>query len=188
MLVVAGIWWNTRSRVQDRARQVAGKPVAVVFGAGLIAGGKPSLILQNRLDGAIELFREGKVPKLLMSGDNRVASYNEPKAMRDYALDHGVPARAIVLDYAGRDTYDTCYRAKHVFGVDEAVFVTQGYHAPRALYVGRALGIDAVALSVPSVRHSPGLQASYVGRECVADLKAWWDINVSHRRPYIDSK
>lgn len=166
---------------------VPAEPVAIVFGAGL-RGGKPSLILQNRLDGAIDLYRKGKVHKLLLSGDNRFADYNEPQAMRRYALAHRVRDDDIVLDYAGRDTYDTCFRAKNVFGLNEAILVTQAYHAPRAVYTARSLGIDATAYALPNLRRYPGLQLSYNAREYMADLKAMWDLKVTHRRPYIDTR
>jgi len=120
--------------------------------------------------------------KLLMSGDNRFANYNEPDAMRDYAISQGVPAADVVADYAGRDTYDTCYRAKHIFGLDSAILVTQNYHAPRAVYIARGLGLDVVACAVPDFEKYPTLRLPYSAREYVADLKAWWDVNLGHRR------
>ncbi len=87
---------------------------AIVFGAGLWRDGSPTPVLQDRVATAAELYFAGKVEKLLMSGDNRVENYNEPAAMREYALQLGVPDEAIVLDYAGRRTYDTCYRARDI--------------------------------------------------------------------------
>jgi SanA protein len=86
-------------------------PVAIVFGAGLWRDGTPTTVLRDRIATASELYFAGKVQKILMSGDNRYLDYNEPGAMRDYALSLGVPEEVIVLDYAGRRTYDTCYRA-----------------------------------------------------------------------------
>lgn len=103
-------------------------PVAIVFGAGLSRDGTPSPVLRDRVETAAALYFQGKVKKLLMSGDNRFVDYNEPGAMRQYALDLGVPAEDIVLDYAGRRTYDTCYRARAIFGVTEAILVTQPFH------------------------------------------------------------
>lgn len=97
-----------------RIYTVEGAPaerVAIVFGAGLTRDGYPTVILRDRVETAAQLYFAGKVQKLLMSGDNRFENYNEPGAMRDYAVSLGVPAGAIVLDYAGRRTYDTCLRA-----------------------------------------------------------------------------
>ena len=94
----------------------------------------------------------GKVEKLLLSGDNRTLDYNEPGAMRAYAISLGVPAEDIVLDYAGRRTYDTCFRAKAIFGVDQVLLVTQMFHLPRALYTCRALGIEAEGIPADQVK------------------------------------
>jgi vancomycin permeability regulator SanA len=139
------------------------------------------------LDAAIDLYRKGKVQRLLLSGDNRRVDYNEPQAMRRYVLAHHVPDGALVMDYAGRDTYDTCFRARHVFGVDQAILVTQRYHAPRALYTARSMGIDAEAYALPNLSRFPLLQLDYSAREYLADLKALWEVEISHRRPYVDS-
>jgi SanA protein len=99
--------------------------------------------LRDRVDTAIDLYRAGKVQKLLMSGDNQIAEYNEPADMMAYAITQGVPAQDIQPDYGGRRTYDTCYRAKSIFQVDAAILVTQQFHLPRALFTCRALGINA---------------------------------------------
>jgi vancomycin permeability regulator SanA len=120
-----------------------------------------------------------------MSGDNRTENYNEPKAMRAYAIRHSVPSAAIELDYAGRDTYDTCYRAKRVFGVDKAIFITQEYHAPRTVFLARALGIESTAFAVKNLPLYSLKQMSFDAREVCADVKAVWDVAVSHRRPYV---
>jgi len=124
------------------------QPVAIVFGAGLWVDGTPTNILRDRIATAADLFFKGKIQKILMSGDNRFIDYNEPGAMWDYALSLGVPESAMVLDYAGRRTYDTCYRAKAIFGVPSAILVTQRFHLPRALYTCNALGLNATG--VPS--------------------------------------
>lgn len=182
--VIATIRVSTRDQVTSRLEELPNKSVAIVFGAGVLPGGRPSLVLADRLLGAIDLYRSGKVEKLLMSGDNSTAYYNEPEAMRRFAVAHGVPNADITLDFAGRDTYDTCYRAKHVFGVHEAILVTQAYHAPRAEYIAEALGIDAVAFAVPE-HYVYNAQAAYSAREYLADVKAWWDVEFSHRQPYV---
>ncbi len=158
------------------------REVAIVLGAGLRSDGKPTLFLRDRLKGAIELYRLGKVDGLLMTGDNHVHSYDEPSAMRDYALDHGVPVGAITLDFAGFDTYDSCVRAHSIFGVTGAIVVTQSYHLPRAVYLCRSAGIDAVGLGMSDWgRYPDGQMATYQGREVLATVKAMWDADV--RRP-----
>ena len=93
-------------------------PVAIVFGAGIRADGRLSPMLADRMDTAIALYGAGKVRKLLVSGDNRFVDYDEPGRMYDYAVARGVPPADVVRDYAGRRTYDTCYRAGAIFGVE----------------------------------------------------------------------
>lgn len=115
----------------------------LVLGCGVWANNKPSPMLKDRLDAAIELYREGVAPKLLFSGDNSVEEYNEPDCMYRYALEQGIPEEDIFLDYAGFSTYDSVYRAKAIFCVDRAVIVTQKYHLFRALKNADALGLDA---------------------------------------------
>ncbi|MCW8221344.1 SanA/YdcF family protein, partial [Streptomyces griseolus] len=118
-----------------RVRTTADAPaqqVAVVFGAGLWQG-KPSPYLAHRLDAAAELYRTGKVKVVLVTGDNSRVEYDEPDAMRTYLTEHGVPDGRIVSDYAGFDTWDSCVRAKKIFGVDRAVLVSQGFHIRRAI-------------------------------------------------------
>ena len=120
--------------------------VAIVFGAGLRRDGTPTAVLRDRVETAARLYVDGKVEKLLMSGDNRVLDYNEPEAMRQHALSLGIPDEAIVLDYAGRRTYDTCFRAKAIFGLKSAILVTQKFHMSRALFTCNALGLNAVGV------------------------------------------
>jgi vancomycin permeability regulator SanA len=129
-----------------RVADAPARPVAIVFGAGVRADGSLTSALADRVDTAVELYHAGKVQKLLMSGDNSRPGYDEPTAMKGYALSRGVPASAIELDFAGYHTHRTCARARRTFGVSEALLVTQGYHLPRALYLCRAVGIDAVGV------------------------------------------
>ena len=133
-------------RVYAEPGAVPARRVAVVFGAG-VRNGQPSAVLYDRVASAVALYRSGRVDKLLMSGDNRFANYNEPGAMRRAALQMGVPDEDIALDHAGRSTYDTCYRAHDIFGLRDAVLVTQDYHLDRAIFTCRALGVDAVGLA-----------------------------------------
>ncbi|MEU6842199.1 ElyC/SanA/YdcF family protein [Streptomyces sp. NPDC046716] len=144
-------WMFTTSG--DRLRGVHDVPrtdVAVVFGAGLW-NGEPSPYLAHRLDAAAELYRSGRVRVLLVTGDNSRAEYDEPDAMRTYLTRHGVPSRAVVSDYAGFDTWDSCVRAKKIFGVDRAVLVTQGFHVRRAVALCEAAGVSSYGVGVDEV-------------------------------------
>ncbi len=126
---------------------VPAAPVAMVFGAGLWDG-KPSPYLAHRLDAAAELYRAGKIRVVLVTGDNSRDDYDEPDAMRAYLTKRGVPADRIVADYAGFDTWDSCARAKRVFGVKRAVLITQDFHIRRALALCDAAGIDSYGVGV----------------------------------------
>ncbi len=157
---------------------------AIVFGAGLLRSGSPSPVLRDRIETAVELYKAGKVEKLLMSGDNRFLDYNEPGAMRSYAVQLGVPEEDIVLDYAGRRTYDTCYRARTIFGVEEAILVTQNFHMPRALYTCNNLGVQSVG--VPADGLNLRRYRFYWGmREVLATTVAFWEIWVSRPLPVL---
>jgi SanA protein len=158
---------------------------ALVFGAGLYRDGSPSPVLRDRVLTAVELYKAGKVGKMLMSGDNSTLSYNEPGAMKKYAMQLGVPENAIVLDYAGRRTYDTCYRAKAIFGITEATLVTQDYHLPRALFICRNLGLDAIGVSADRRVYSRVTYIYWRIREIPATLSAFIEVLVTHPEPIL---
>jgi SanA protein len=174
--------------IYENSSEMPSAPVGIVFGAGVLKNGQPSEVLKERLDGAIKLYRDHKVSRLLMSGDNRTSHYNEPRAMRAYALKHRVDPGRILMDYAGRDTYDTCYRAKRVFGFDKAILITQSFHAPRAVFISRSFGIDTVAYGLKGFESRSRFQIGSHLREVCADLKAVWDVSISHRHPYVENK
>jgi SanA protein len=164
---------------------VPNKPVALVLGAGLNWDGSPGLVLRDRVETAANLYFSGKVDKLLMSGDNTSSNYNEPGAMQDYALTLGVPIEDIVLDYAGRRTYDSCYRALAIFGVDQLIVVTQAYHLPRALFLCNAFQIDASGVTADDANYNRRSYTFWWVREILASIKAYWDIYISQPQPIL---
>lgn len=134
----------------SRIRTVADAPardVAVVFGAGLWEG-RPSPYLAHRLATAAELYRTGKAKVVLVTGDNSRVEYDEPDAMRTYLTERGVPDERIVSDYAGFDTWDSCVRAKKIFGVERALLVSQGFHIRRAVALCRSAGVESYGVGV----------------------------------------
>jgi SanA protein len=159
--------------------------VAIVFGAGLQRDGTPSPVLQDRVAAAADLFFAGKVEKILMSGDNRFVTYNEPGAMYSFAIQMGVPSTAIVLDFAGRRTYDTCYRAKAIFGVTEAILVTQRFHLPRAIFTCNSLGLPSVGVIADRRVYLARSEAYWNLRELPANLAAMWDVWVARPLPVL---
>ncbi|MEB3962966.1 YdcF family protein [Streptomyces kunmingensis] len=172
----------------DRLRSTADVPrtdVAMVFGAGLWQG-EPSPYLAHRLDAAAELYRAGRVRAVLVTGDNSRTDYDEPDAMRTYLTRHGVPDGAVVSDYAGFDTWDSCVRAKKIFGVDRAVLLSQAFHVRRAVALCEAAGVSAYGVGVDE-RHD---LIWYAGgaREVLAAGKAALDVMIRPDPHFLGAK
>src|SRR3989304_2945509 len=157
---------------------VPAERVAIVFGAGLRYDGTPTAILRDRVETAVQLYQQGKVDKLLMSGDNSFVEYNEPEAMRQYALDLGIPQEDIVLDYAGRRTYDTCYRANSIFHVQSAILVTQSFHLPRALFLCNWFGVESTGVEANNIYFRKISRFFRNTRELFATTQSVWDVYV----------
>lgn len=173
LALVPATWMRLESG--DRVGTTAEAPareVAVVFGAGLW-NGRPTPYLAHRLDAAAELYRTGKVKVVLVTGDNSRVEYDEPDAMRTYLTGRGVPDERIVSDYAGFDSWDSCVRAKKIFGVDRAVLVSQGFHIHRAVTLCRSAGIDAYGVGVDEPRDTTWYYGG--ARELAASGKAALD-------------
>jgi SanA protein len=175
----------TRPSIKSSIDQSPNAPVAIVFGAGLTRDGLPSPVLQDRVRAAANLYFAGKVQKLLMSGDNRFQEYNEPQAMREFAFSLGVPMEDIVPDFAGRRTYDTCFRAKHIFGVENAVLVTQNFHLPRALFLCKQLGLKSSGFSADLRNYSRYSRTIWNIREIPATLTAVIDVWIRKPIPVL---
>jgi vancomycin permeability regulator SanA len=164
--------------------EVPAQPIAIVFGAGIWEDGTPTPMLADRVQAAIDLYKAGRVGKLLMTGDNSSPDYNEVKVMQEYAEKQGVPANDITLDYAGFSTYESCYRAKAVFGITQAVLVTQNFHLPRAVYTCQQLGVEAIGLGTPDWgKFRRDTMVRYSFREFLAVLKALWEVRVTRPKP-----
>ncbi len=189
-LTSAIIAHNGKDRVFDDAAAIPAKPVVIVPGAGVFSDGQPSLTLQDRLDGALTLVEGGKAERVLVSGDNRVVTYNEPVAMRNALVDAGVDPALVTLDYAGLDTWDTCVRAVEQFGVTEAVVVTQRRYADRTAALCARAGIDVAVLAVdpPAFQRRLGKVLRQT-RETAAKVKAVADMALTpaptHGGPFI---
>jgi SanA protein len=158
------------------AADVPEERVAIVLGARVYSNGRLSGMLRDRVETAVALYQAGKVQKLLMSGDNSSLEYNEPDAMMAHAVAMGVPPEDIQPDYAGRRTYDSCYRARAIFGVESAVIVTQAFHLPRALFLCNQLGVQSVGVVADQRPYDPRSIAWSETREVPATFFALVDI------------
>lgn len=187
LLLVSPLLWRQLvvSRYDPRiydVSQAPARPTAIVFGAAVYRGGRLSTVLRDRMDTAINLYKQGSVGQLLVSGDGLTARYDEPSAMKAYAAQRGVPADDILVDLGGRRTYDSCYRAQQFFDVNEAILVTQAFHLPRALFVCEGLGIDAVGVEA-DMRVYRGARW-YEFREVAATMVALSDV-LRQREPAV---
>lgn len=146
--------------------------VGLVLGAGLAKNGQPYDELKSRLDVAAQAMKAGKVNVLILSGDNRYADYNEPAAMRDYLVrEHGLDPNNLVPDYAGRSTYESCERAKKIFGAQQLIIFSAGSHLPRAIYLCSRFGVAATG--VPSTVEAN----NSTRRELLARVKAVYNVH-----------
>lgn len=155
--------------------------VAIIFGAG-INNNKPSKYLKDRLDAGIELYKNNKVDKILLSGDNGSNEHDELTVMKLYCYEHGVDTNKIYLDYAGFDSYSTLYRSKHIFNIDTAILVSQKYHLNRCVNIGNKLGVKSYGFAADKGTY---LGYKYVSfREYFAVAKSVIDILIG-RKPHF---
>jgi SanA protein len=187
VLVVAGtnaiILLGGGSRSTDDPRDAPHAQAALVLGAGLNPDGSPSQMLLDRLTAAAALYRDGKVGKVLASGDHGRVGYDEVNAMRRTLIRLGVPERDVFTDHAGFATLDSVVRARKVFNVHSAVIVTQGFHLPRALWLARRAGLEAHGLAADGHYGRRGRMAAW--REVVARTKAVEDAVLRAKPKYL---
>ncbi|OGJ56168.1 hypothetical protein A2706_01975 [Candidatus Peribacteria bacterium RIFCSPHIGHO2_01_FULL_51_35] len=176
LLINALILGSTRDSLYTKIEDVPPAQAALVLGAAVYRNSKVSFFLLDRLESAEELYRAKKVQKIIVSGDHGQPEYNEVSTMRDVLLDRGVPAEDIFMDHAGFDTYDSVYRAKEIFEVENLIIVTQKFHLPRALYIANALDLDAVGLVADRRTYTEEVLLRNVKRESLARVKAFFDV------------
>ena len=172
LLITSTVDGAVRGRIYASPGDAPSAPLALVLGAEVYANGDPSPALVNRLDTSIQLFREGKVKALLMSGGHGSV---ETSAMQRYAVAAGVPGDAILLDDGGLRTLSSCQRARDVFHATRLTIVSQAEHLTRAVYTCDKLGLDAIGVVAPDFP-GPALW-TYRLRERAAVLLAWWEVN-----------
>ena len=158
LLILVGIWVLSINAYvvgavkeniisQELAAELEDVDCIIVLGCLVRNNGELSDMLADRMKQSIELYALGVSSKILVSGDHGRVEYDEVNAMKQYAIDSGIPSEDIFMDHAGFSTYDSIYRAKEIFGADKIVIVTQEYHLYRALYIAKSLGIEAYGVS-----------------------------------------
>ncbi|MBN2443296.1 MAG: YdcF family protein [Spirochaetales bacterium] len=156
------------------------RKVCLILGAS-IWGNKPSHVLEDRLLVGIELYKLRKVRKFIVSGDHGTSYHDEVNTMKQYLLASGIDEDDIFMDHAGFRTYDSCFRAQAIFGLDECIIVTNEFHLPRALYIACDLGLDAVGVPSDLRPYSTAFKNKF--REFFAQYKAFLDIRIVKPQP-----
>jgi SanA protein len=176
--------YKARHKIFSNVENVTDKDFAIVLGAAIKNNNQPGNYLKYRLDDAITLYQSGRVKKILISGDNGEDAHDEISVMNNYLVKNGVPQDIIFGDYAGFDTYSTMERAEKIFGIENAIIVSQGFHLPRAVYIAREKGIDAIGYST---RQSFG-KRRYFLREYFATIKSFFDCAINRKSKYYGKK
>jgi SanA protein len=168
---LAGAWIRREAEphLYDDPAAVPAREVAIVPGARVHPDGSPYPVLEDRLELARRLYEAGKVRRIVVSGAD-----GEPVGMRRWLVRHGVPASAVAPDARGLRTLDTMRRASHDLGVSNAIVCTQRFHLPRAVFLARQSGIDAVG--VPADRRRYPRHAQWIAREALARTRAIVDV------------
>jgi vancomycin permeability regulator SanA len=143
----------------------------IVLGCQVRDDGTLSHMLRDRLMRGLEVYHAGAAPKLLMSGDHGRKEYDEVNAMKQYAIENGVPSEHVFMDHAGFSTYETVYRAKEIFEADKVIILTQEYHLYRALYIADKLGLEAYGVSADLNKYAGQSMRDF--REVLARCKDW---------------
>ena len=183
-----GISEFVKSSVSDRlitpeaAAKLSDIDCIIVLGCR-VNGETPSPMLSDRLTRGVELYDMSAAPKLLMSGDHGRVSYDEVNAMKQFAIDRGVPSEDVFMDHAGFSTYETMYRAKEVFAAKRVIIVTQKYHLYRAVYIAEQLGLEAYG--VDSDLQSYIKQPYYNAREILARDKDFVKVIFKPKPTYL---
>ena len=169
-------------RIFRGTSQIPANDVALVLGTSKVTRkGNPNLHFTQRINAAVELFRSGKVQHLLVSGDNHIATYDEPTDMLNALVAAGIPTNAVTRDYAGFRTLDSVVRANSVFGLKNFTIVTEEFHCPRALWIAKQRGLNAVAFAAPDLSARWSLRVK--ARESLARVLCGLDLYVLNRSP-----
>lgn len=191
IVVTAGINIYVKQSIKKRiirvsdARELEDVDCIIVLGASVYEDG-PSIMLQDRLDKAIDLYKNGCAPKILMSGDHGGEYYDEVTVMKNYAVDAGVPSEDIFKDHYGYSTYDTMYRAKNIYGAKKVIIVTQDYHLARSLYIAKKLGLDAYGVASEDVKYNGQLKRDI--REYFAIVKDFGKVIIKPKAKKMGEK
>ena len=172
--------------ISDDLDEMPSADVGLILGARVFNDGRLSHMMQDRADAAVELYEAGKVKKLIMSGDHGTKNYDEVNTVKNYLLEKGVRAEDLFLDHAGFDTYDSLYRARDIFGARSVIVVTQKFHEPRAVFIGRSLGMEVYGYAADKREYQGILWNEF--REIFSRTKAGVDIVIGAQPKFLGEK
>jgi SanA protein len=173
---------TSREAIKTDVAQLEKAYTGIVLGASIKPDKSLSLILQDRVDAALLAYKNKKIKKFLLSGDHGKKNYDEVNAMKNYLNNKGVSDEDIFLDHAGFDTYETMYRARDVFKVTDAIVFTQKFHLPRAIYLGKNMGLKLQGFVAD--QHEYPSNTRFARREWLANIKAWMELNIENSPIY----
>lgn len=175
------VWATGTTQSHDEVSRVEPAKVGIVLGTSAKVSGQDNLFFKYRMEAAAELYKSGKVECLLLSGANPSEYYNEPLAMMQALIAKGVPKDKMALDFAGLRTLDSVYRAQKIFGVDDAIFVSQAFHNHRAMFIANHIGMQATGYNAKDVPSSYGTRTHI--REILARVKMLLDLHILNTQP-----
>lgn len=184
LLLPVYVKYKARHKIFAKVENVSEAEFAIVLGAAIKKNKQPGNFLKARLDDAVTLFKSGKVKKILVSGDNGLMAHDEISSMNNYLVANGVPQSKIFGDYAGFDTYSTMERANKIFGIEDAIVVSQGFHLPRSLYIAQKKGIEAQGFAT---KQSLGKRKYFI-REYFATIKSVLDCLMERKSKFYGKK
>lgn len=185
LLAYFSVSWSAQDKIYTSIDNIPTRDVGLVLGTGpTTLTGKPNSYFYNRIDAAEQLYKNGKVKFLLISGDNSREEYSEPDMMKDELVVRGVPQEVIYLDYAGFSTLESVVRAKKVFGQDTLTVVSQQFHNERSIVLGKWQGMDIVGYNARGTQSKAHTMRAHV-REGLARVKLYLDIVVNTQPTYL---
>lgn len=144
---------STKDKIIENYTNIKDADAILILGCEVKPDGSLSLMLKDRLDKGIELYKNGVATKVIVSGDHGRDDYDEVNAMKKYMIQNEVPSEDIFMDHAGFNTYDSMYRAKNIFNVNKCVVVTQKYHLYRSIYIGNALEMETYGVPAQNIKY-----------------------------------
>ncbi len=192
IILVIGILINiyienvTKNYIYSDINDVPKSYTGLVLGAFVSERGTPSYVLRQRLDKAVELYKAGKIERILVSGDHGKKNYDEVNGMKEYLLKNGVPLKDIFLDHAGFDTYSSMVRAREIFEVDSVIIITQRFHLTRSVYIARKKELNAFGVVANTDNKYENLYNK--GRDKISRVKAFFDVALGRKPKYLGEK